>query len=89
MILVDTLILIDHLRYGDTRLVDLLDRSQVLAHPFVTGELACGNLRKRDEVLKLLNDIPQSPVVSPTEALRFIERNELMGQGIGYLVVVL
>jgi predicted nucleic acid-binding protein len=43
MILVDTSIWIDHLRSGDTRLADLLDRSQVLVHPFVTGELACGN----------------------------------------------
>jgi len=85
MILVDTSIWIDHLRSGDTRLVDLLDRSQVLAHPFVTGELACGNLRNRSEILRLLNDLPQSPVASPEEALHFIEHNQLMGLGIGYI----
>jgi predicted nucleic acid-binding protein len=85
MILVDTSIWIEHLRSGDTRLADLLDRSQVLAHRFVTGELACGNLRNRDEILKLLNDLPQSPVASPTEALNFIERHQLMGLGIGYI----
>ena len=85
MILVDTSIWIDHLRFGDTRLADLLDRSQVLAHPFVIGELACGNLRNREEILKLLNDLPQSPVASPAEALHFIERNKLMGMGVGYI----
>ena len=85
MILVDTSIWIDHLRSGDTRLADLLDRSQVLAHPFVIGELACGNLRNRDEILRLLNDLPQSPVASPAEALHFIERNQLMGLGVGYI----
>lgn len=63
----------------------MLDRSQVLAHPFIIGELACGNLSKRDEILKLLADLPQPPVASPAEALRFIESNKLMGQGVGYL----
>ena len=53
MILVDTSVWIDHLHTGDERLIDLLDSSQVLAHPFVIGELACGNLRKRTEVLRL------------------------------------
>ena len=38
MILVDTSIWIDHLRCRDTRLINLLDRSQVLAHPFIIGE---------------------------------------------------
>ena len=85
MILVDTSIWIDHLRSGDTRLADLLDRSQVLTHPFVIGELACGNLRNRDEILRLFNDLPQAPVASPAEALHFIERNRLMAQGVGYI----
>ena len=85
MILVDTSIWVDHLRSGDSRLADLLDRSLVLAHPFVTGELACGNLRKREEILRLLNSLPQSPTASPAEALHFIERNKLMAQGIGYI----
>ena len=85
MILVDTSIWIEHLRSGETQLADLLDRSQVLAHPFVTGELACGNLRNRDEILRLLNDLPKSPVASPAEALHFIERNQLMGLGVGYI----
>jgi len=85
MILVDTSIWIDHLRAGDEHLVTLLNRSQVLAHPFVIGELACGNLHQRDEVLRLLNDLPQAPVASQEEVLHFIERSKLMGQGIGFI----
>jgi predicted nucleic acid-binding protein len=85
MILVDTSVWIDHLRAGDGRLADLLNSSQVLTHPFVIGELACGNLHKRDDVLRLLNDLPQAPVASQEEVLHFIERNKLMGQGIGYI----
>ena len=87
MILVDTSIWVDHLRSGVSRLVELLERSQVLTHPFVIGELACGNLRNREEILRLLHDLPQSSVASPAEALYFIDRNRLMGKGIGYIDV--
>ncbi len=85
MILVDTSIWIDHLRSGDIQLADLLAGGQVLAHPFVVGELACGNLRNRDEILKLLNDLPQSPVATSEEVLSFIENHQLMGLGVGYI----
>jgi predicted nucleic acid-binding protein len=85
MILVDTSVWIDHLRTGDERLIELLDSSQVLAHPFIIGELACGNLHKRDDVLRLLNDLPQAAVASQEEVLHFIEHNKLMGQGTGYI----
>jgi hypothetical protein len=85
MILVDTSVWIDHLRHGEDDLVGLLDVGRVLAHPFVIGELACGNLRNRAEVIRLLGDLPQAPVVSQEEALFFVESNELMGKGIGFI----
>ena len=56
MILVDTSVWIDHLRAGEDRLVTLLDSTQVLCHPFVVGELACGNLRNRGEALTLFGE---------------------------------
>ncbi len=87
MTLVDTSIWIDHLRSGNNQLIELLDRDQVLVHPFVIGELACGNLRNRKEILRLFNNLPQSPVASAEEALYFIEQNQLMGKGIGYIDV--
>lgn len=85
MILVDTSVWIDHLRAGDAALEALLNRSQVLMHPFVLGELACGNLHNRGEVLRLLRDLPQAAGASNEEVLFFIERNALMGRGIGYV----
>ncbi|HWP00816.1 MAG TPA: type II toxin-antitoxin system VapC family toxin [Methylococcus sp.] len=85
MILVDTSIWIDHLRTGDSDLAALLDRTLVLAHPFVVGELACGSLRNRAEVLRLLQDLPQTPVARDVEVLFFIEQHRLMGRGIGYI----
>ncbi len=85
MILVDTSVWIDHLRSGDEDLTALLNRSQVLVHPFVLGELACGNLANRDEVLGLLKDLPRSPVATDNEVLIYIEQQTLMGRGIGYI----
>ena len=85
MILVDTSVWVDHLRSGDDDLVTLLNTSQVLIHPFVLGELACGNLQNRSEVLALLRDLPRISVASDDEVVFFIERHVLMGKGIGYV----
>lgn len=85
MILVDTSIWIDHLRASDETLVRLLGESQVLAHPFVIGELALGNLRNRDAVLGALQDLPQAGVATESEVLGFIGGKRLFGLGIGYI----
>jgi predicted nucleic acid-binding protein len=63
----------------------LLDRAGVLGHAFVRSELACGNLRRRDEILALLADLPQAVVASDGEVIALIERHRLMGRGIGYV----
>ncbi len=85
MILVDSSVWIDHLRTGEPTLVELLNGNNVLAHPFVVGELACGNLKNRKMVLSLLQDLPTIQIATDDEVLFFIERHELMGQGIGYV----
>lgn len=85
MILVDTSVWIDHLRKRNDRLSDLLLSASVLVHPHVIGELACGNLVNREQILKLLSALPHSKVASEKEVLYFIEQNKLMGRGIGYV----
>ena len=87
MILADTSIWIDHLRSGEPTLATALNSGQVMTHPFVLGELACGNLKNRKEVLKLIGDLPAVPTATDSEVLGFIERHALMGQGIGYIDV--
>lgn len=87
MILVDTSIWIDHLRSRNAALVAALEAAQVLMHPFVLGELACGALTNRAEVLALLGRLPAAPAATDSEALGFIERHSLMGRGIGYIDV--
>lgn len=85
MILVDTSIWVDHLRAGNRQLVALLEARQVLAHPFVTGEIALGRLRQRDLVLSALSDLPQATVATIEEVRHFIDRHALSGAGIGYV----
>lgn len=85
MILVDTSVWIDHLRQGDEILIEALESGQVLMHPFVLGEIACGCLAKRAEVLELLSALPATPIATEAEVLGFIECRRLMGRGIGYI----
>lgn len=87
MILVDTSVWVDHLREGAPALAAALQQARVLTHPFVLGELACGNLKNRGEVLQLLGELPTAPTATDAEALDFIERRALMGRGIGYIDV--
>jgi predicted nucleic acid-binding protein len=85
MILVDTSIWVDHLRAGDHGLAACLDEGQVLMHPFVLGELACGNLRNRQQLLALWRRLPQALQATDAEVLYFIEQRQLMGKGIGFV----
>ncbi|MCY4556898.1 MAG: type II toxin-antitoxin system VapC family toxin [Chloroflexi bacterium] len=85
MTLVDTSVWVNHLRCNDAVLGALLEDNQVLMHPMVVGELACGNLPDRKYVLDLLKELPQILVADHDEVLFFIEQNRLMGRGVGYV----
>jgi predicted nucleic acid-binding protein len=85
MILVDTSVWIDHFRQGDAALTAALLADQVWIHPFIVGELACGNLGNRSEVLSLLRSLPCLTKCTDEEVLLFIDQQQLMGRGIGYV----
>ena len=85
MILVDTSVWINHLRHGDEFLKALLLQNNVCIHPMVIGELACGNLRNRDQWLELWNGLPDVVVASHEEVMTFLSRNNLAGKGVGYI----
>ena len=87
MVLVDTSIWIDHLRAGNQQLEALLFDTEVACHPFIIGEMACGNLKNRDEILNLLQALPSTPTIAPDEFLFFVDRHRLMGLGIGFVDV--
>jgi predicted nucleic acid-binding protein len=85
MVIVDTSIWVTHLRQGSQHLKGLLSDAQVICHPFILGELACGSIRNRKEILSLLQTLPMAPSASLEEVLYFIEHHKLMGIGIGFV----
>ena len=87
MVIVDTSIWVTHLRRGSRHLEELLLDAKVVCHPFVIGELACGNLKNRDEFLTLLQSLPMTQTVVLDELLYFIERHRLMAKGLGFVDV--
>jgi predicted nucleic acid-binding protein len=87
VILVDTSVWIDHLRAGDGQLDQALTEGEVVMHSFVLGELACGNLRNRAELLDLMHELPAAREATHDEVLAMIDRRRLMARGIGYIDV--
>ena len=87
MVLVDTSIWISHLQTGDVHLKELLEKGEVACHPFIVGELACGNIQNRAEVLSLLRALPMASMAGHGEILHFIDRQRLMGIGLGFIDV--
>ncbi len=87
MVLVDTSVWIDHLKKASSKLTALLEGGEVAIHPFVIGELACGNLKNRSEILALLHALPEVPRAEDHEILFFIDRHSLAGRGLGWIDV--
>lgn len=85
MILVDTSVWINHLRSSERHLEKLLIDGKVLCHTHVIGELACGNIKNRKEIISLLQALPMAPHIEFNEYLYFIDRNKLNGRGIGFV----
>lgn len=88
-VLADTSVWVDHLRRGNAGLIDLLQAGQIYAHPFVIGELACGNLGQRAKILEALSELPQALVVDNGRVLDFLNEEKLMGRGLGWVDVSL
>lgn len=87
MVLVDTSIWVDHFRHGVSLLGDLLNSGEVVIHPFIIGELACGNIRNRTEILALLSALPLLKIAGHAEALHLVEARSVHGKGIGWIDV--
>jgi predicted nucleic acid-binding protein len=87
VIVVDTSIWIGHFRSRSAALSSLLEAEEVMMHPFVVGELACGNLKNRQEIIALLQALPRSTKADDNEVLAVTDRHRLMGRGLGLIDV--
>ena len=85
MILVDTSVWVDHLRKGSRALAAFLEDGRVLCHPFVIGELACGNVQNRAEILSLLAALPAAAAAGHEEAMHLLSDRKLHGKGLGWI----
>jgi predicted nucleic acid-binding protein len=85
MILVDTSVWIDHFRSRSEELAELLETESALIHPFVIGELACGNLQNRNTILADLNELPRVVAAEHLDVLTCIDERKLFGTGIGWV----
>ena len=87
MILADTSVWVDHFRHGTANLADLPVEGKVTTHPYVIGELACGQLHARRRILSLLAGLPAVSGPSHEEALHFVDTHRLHGTGLGWVDV--
>jgi predicted nucleic acid-binding protein len=85
MLLADTSTWVHHFRYGEPKLAERLAEGLVLMHPYVRGELACGNLKNRAEILAYLQILPPAKMATDTEVLALIEDWKLWGRGLGWM----
>jgi predicted nucleic acid-binding protein len=85
MVLADTSVWIEHFRAREPALAERLSQGLVVMHPFVSGELACGNLKDRASILSDLNALPQAKPASNAEVLHLIEDRRLCGRGLGWI----
>jgi len=85
MVLADTSVWIEHFRRGQPGVAKFLSQGTVLMHPFVVGELSCGNLQDRAAVLSNLNALPFAKIASHYEVMQLIEARKLYGLGLGWI----
>jgi predicted nucleic acid-binding protein len=65
--------------------VQLLTDGSAGVHPFIVGELACGNLKDRAATLGDLARLPQTPIASENEVRHLLESSRLWGKGLGWV----
>jgi predicted nucleic acid-binding protein len=85
MILPDSSVWIAHFKRANAVLAESLENDQVLCHPFIVGELACGDLPSSASTITLLQTLPEAPMMQHEEVLILVERHRLMSSGIGWV----
>ncbi len=90
MVLVDTSVWVSHFRKANGVLQSLLIQDQVLCHPLVVLELACGSPPSpRVRTLLEIQNLQQATVATTSEALEFVEKNKLYESGCGAIDISL
>jgi hypothetical protein len=90
LVLADTSVWIAHFRKSNQALQALLSADQVLCHPMVLIEIACGTPpAPRERTLSALRQLRSATVASTGETLELIEREQLHDSGCGAVDLLL
>ena len=90
LVLADTSVWIAHFRKSNQALQALLSADQVLCHPMVLIEIACGTPpAPRERTLSDLRQLRSATVASTDETLALIEREQLQDSGCGAIDLLL
>ncbi len=81
-VLADTNIWSKYFRYGNSTLSSLIEYDFLSIHPLVIGELAVGNLPKRDQLIEDLHTFPTVKPASYEETHFLLREHQLWGKGI-------
>jgi predicted nucleic acid-binding protein len=90
LVLADTSVWISHFRKPNLVLQNLLPADQVLCHPMVLIEIACGTPpAPRERTLSDLRQLRSATVANTEEVLALIEREHLQDCGCGAVDLLL
>ena len=90
LVLADTSVWVAHFRKPNRVLQTLLSADQVLCHPMVLIEIACGTPpAPRERTLTDLRQLRSAAVASTDETLALIEREQLQDSGCGAIDLLL
>jgi len=90
LVLADTSVWIAHFRKPNPALQTMLSADQVLCHPMVLIEIACGTPpAPRERTLSDLRQLRSATVASTDETLALIEREQLQDSGCGAIDLLL
>jgi predicted nucleic acid-binding protein len=90
LVLADTSVWIAHFRKSNQALQALLSADQVLCHPMVLIEIACGTPpAPRERTMSALRQLRSATVASTGETLELIEREQLHDSGCGAVDLLL
>jgi predicted nucleic acid-binding protein len=85
MVLVDTSVWIAHFRQTSHTLTALLNTDQVVCHPFIVAEIACGTPPHRARTLAGLGHLQQLEMATIPETIAAIETQQWFGRGCGWV----
>lgn len=86
-VLVDSSVWVGHFKQRNEHLVSLLENGNVVCHPYVVAEVACGSPPSRRAIICMLAELESAPIATQDELLAMVENRQLYGRGCGFVAL--